>query len=90
MTDWDQLSEAEQNAANDEAYAQACEYLRDAGGDRDAAIAALARSQEALRDDIARGAKARATRLDRDIAASAPAQLRALSLVEGFIWDAEI
>jgi hypothetical protein len=98
MKDWLEMTEAEQDAANAEAYAAACDRLRDAlshpavdmAGARRLAAARLAGDVAEARREILLGERARATKMDKRAAANARARLPALGLVEGFIWDAEL
>lgn len=88
--EWETLTEAQQEALNDEAHATACDYLRAAGGDRKAAYDQF-RADQAEYQRLAReGSKARASKREKASAEYATERLERLALVEGFIWDAEI
>lgn len=96
---WDDMTEAQRDEANDAAYAAACDRLRttldrnpqaDMVAVRQHAIAELAADMKASSADVKRGNAKRATRLDKRCADYAKRTLATLALVEGFIWDAEI
>jgi conjugal transfer/entry exclusion protein len=99
MTDWLEMTEAQKDEANEIAYAGACDRLRSAQSNspfatmadvRSIAATQLAADIAEAQREIAQAAKARATKQDKRFAEAAKRRIAAWSLVEGFIWDAEI
>jgi hypothetical protein len=99
MRDWLEMTDGEQDAANVEAYAYACDRLRCAldrnpGAEmqqvREDAAARLADDVAEYRRLIRRAERSRATKADRASGEYARRSLPGLGLVEGFLWEAEI
>jgi hypothetical protein len=99
VTNWNDLSDAERDALNEEAYCECCDKLRamarntpglelaDYQRHVEAQLVADMRENDRL---IKRAQRARATQWDKRSADYAARQNEGLSLQLGFIWDAEI
>lgn len=99
MTNWEDMTEAQREEANELAYAQACDRLRgvvyrhpdaDMQDVRKIAEAELNAEIKSAQDDIKHGQRTRATRMDKRSAEYAKTTIEKLGLIQGFIWDAEI
>jgi hypothetical protein len=99
MTDWLEMTEAQREAANEDAYCGACDRLRsmqaryplsDMATIRAFAFGELALDVKENTRLIKRGERARATKADKRAADTARQSSARLALVGGFIWDAEI
>ena len=99
MSDWLEMTDEQREEANELAYAAACDRLRsiadrypeaDMSSVRQYAATEVAMDALNAQSDIDRAKRSRATRMDKRCAEYARQTQFKLSLVEGFIWDAEI
>ena len=99
MTDWNDMSEADRDAANEFAWARAADRLRQTIAAHPHLDAAEARrfASAAIDADIAeeqrvlgRSRRARATKMDIRCATNCAARIQSYALEQGFISDVDV